>query len=593
MTLKRLLFCFLTAFATFACHSTLAADAFSSIESNDDEFLRVEEAYQVLLQTGDANEPGIIMDWSIAAGYYLYQHQFKLTARNGTESVDLPLTFEPGKIKFDEYFGKELEVYYYNTRVTAPPPELTPPYELVAQSQGCADAGLCYPPRKQYFQVSDAGPTTETITETESAQYDPISASTEAVSDETNDDPAAEEQPFLPLILLGALLGGMILNLMPCVFPVLSLKALSMSASHLSAHKQHLHGWAYTAGVVGSFVVAAIMILVARATGETLGWGFQLQRPEFVALMVYLFFIMGLSLSGMFYMGMQWMGAGQGLTSGHSLQSSFFTGVLAAVVASPCTAPFMATALGVALTQPALISLLIFMALGLGMALPFLLLSYSPKLAQMMPAPGQWMENLKQLLAFPLYATCVWLLWVLGHQVSSDGAAMIVLGGVAIAFGIWLLNVRAGGATKQFNRALAVACFVFALLVALRVEGFREPANPQWEPFSSSRLEELRGQGTPVLVDFTADWCITCKVNERVALNTEEVMAKAQSGGIVLMMGDWTNADPEISTMLNRFGRSGVPLYLMYPATADADPEVLPQILTKGLVLEAMDRALR
>lgn len=589
MILKRLLFGFLTVFATFTCQSVFAVDAFSSIESNDDEFLRVEEAYQVLLQTGDTNEPGIIMDWSIADGYYLYQHQFKLTARNDTESVGLPLSFEPGKTKFDEYFGKELEVYYYNTRVTAPAPELTPPYELVAQSQGCADAGLCYPPRKQYFLVSDSGE----ITETETAQYDQVTAPTEAVTEGTIENPPAEEQPFLPLILLGALLGGMILNLMPCVFPVLSLKALSMSASHLSAHKQHLHGWAYTAGVVGSFMVAAIMILVARATGETLGWGFQLQRPEFVALMVYLFFIMGLSLSGMFYVGMQWMGAGQGLTSGHGLQSSFFTGVLAAVVASPCTAPFMATALGVALTQPALISLLIFMALGLGMALPFLLLSYSPKLAQMMPAPGQWMENLKQFLAFPLYATCVWLLWVLGHQVSSDGAAMIVLGGVAIAFGIWLLNVKAGGFAKLFNRGLAVACFVFALLVAFRVEGFREPANPQWEPFSSSRLEELRNQGTPVLVDFTADWCITCKVNERVALNTEEVMAKAQSGGIVLMMGDWTNADPEISAVLNRFGRSGVPLYLMYPAAVDANPEVLPQILTKGLVLEAMDRALR
>lgn len=589
MTLKRFLFCFLTAFATFACYSTFATDAFSSIESNDDEFLRVEEAYQVLLQTDGADEPRITMDWSIAAGYYLYQHQFKLTARNQTESVDLPLSFEPGKIKFDEYFNKDLEVYYYNTRVTAPSPDLTPPYELVAQSQGCADAGLCYPPRKQYFQVSDSGE----ITETETAQYDPITAPTESTTEVTTDNPPAEEQPFLPLILLGALLGGMILNLMPCVFPVLSLKALSMSASHLSAHKQHLHGWAYTAGVVGSFMVAAIMILVARATGETLGWGFQLQRPEFVALMAYLFFIMGLSLSGMFYVGMQWMGAGQGLTSGHGLQSSFFTGVLAAVVASPCTAPFMATALGVALTQPALISLLIFIALGFGMALPFLLLSYSPKMAQMMPAPGQWMENLKQFLAFPLYATCVWLLWVLGHQVSSDGAAMIVLGGVAIAFGIWLLNVRAGGFAKTFNRALAVTCFIFALLLAFRVEGFREPANPQWEPYSSSRLEELRNQGTPVLVDFTADWCITCKVNERVALNTEEVIAKAQSGGIVLMMGDWTNTDPEISDVLNRFGRSGVPLYLMYPATAGSDPEILPQILTKGLVLEAMDRALQ
>src|SRR5690606_27510252 len=170
---------------------------------------------------------------------------------------------------------------------------------------------------------------------------------------------------------------------------------------------------------------------------------------------------------------------------------------------------------------------------------------------------------------------------------------VIVLGGVAIAFGIWLLNVNAGGVTRLINRTLAIACIVFALLVALRVETFREPANPQWEPFSSVRLEELHRQGTPVLVDFTADWCITCKVNERVALNTEEVMAKAQAAGIVLMMGDWTNSDPEISAVLNRFERSGVPLYLMYPADVDGDPEVLPQILTKGIVLDAMDRALR
>ncbi len=590
MILKRLLSCFLILFATLAGQSGFTQDVFS-VESNDDEFLRVEDAYQVLLQIEREEKPTVLMDWSIAEGYYLYQHQFKLTARNDTESVNLPLSFEKGKTKFDEYFNKELEVYYFNTRVTAPLPDIEPPYELVAQSQGCADAGLCYPPRKQYFQVSKSGE----ISETPTARYNPtVSEPDPAIGNvEANSTPPPEEQPFLPMIILGALLGGMILNLMPCVFPVLSLKALSLSASHLSAHKQHLHGWAYTGGVVGSFIVAAVIILVARATGESLGWGFQLQRPEFVALMAYLFFVMGLSLSGMFHVGMQWMGAGQGLTSGHSLQSSFFTGVLAAVVASPCTAPFMATALGVALTQPALISLLIFIALGLGMALPFLLLSYSPKLARMMPAPGQWMENLKQFLAFPLYVTCVWLLWVLGHQVSSDGAAVIVLGAVAIAFGIWLLNVRTKGFTKLFNRTLALACFAFALVVALRVEGFREPGNPQWEPFSPARLEELRNEGTPVLVDFTADWCITCKVNERVALNTEEVLAKARSGGIVLMMGDWTNSDPEITAVLNQFGRSGVPLYLMYPATANADPEVLPQILTKNLVLEAMDRALQ
>ncbi len=573
----------LIAWICFFTLTSHAEDPFQS--STETEFLKVDQAYQVNPKVDGAL---LSFDWTIHPGYYLYQHQFKLEVRQPDKSETISLTFQKGKRKFDEIFQKELEVYYGSTQVSGVT-TLTPPYELKVSSQGCADAGLCYPPRNQYFSVDASGSIEETAAATMQSSAGP-SPNDSNIGGTTN---APEDTPFLPFVLLGAMLGGLILNLMPCVFPVLSLKALSLASSHLSHHKQHLHGWAYTAGVVGSFVLAASIILVARGAGESLGWGFQLQQPGFVAFMAYLFFVMGLSLSGVFYLGTSLMGAGQSLTTGEGLKSSFFTGVLAALVASPCTAPFMATALGFALTQPAYISLSIFAALGFGMALPFILLSYSPVLARNLPAPGPWMETLKQVLAFPLYLTSVWLLWVLANQTSGSGAMAVLSGAVLITFGIWLLQQQTKSSTgKIFTKGLAVASLVFAASIGWKVGDFKERENGLWEAYSPSKLEQLRSEGAPVFVDLTADWCITCKFNERVALNTEAVTKFALLNDIVMLQGDWTNADPDISELLERFGRSGVPLYLMYPSSPNSAPEVLPQVLTEALVLESMEKSL-
>jgi len=587
------------ALSVFLASSAQAQDPFGG---SDDEFLPVEQAYQVLVQTSDDK---LIMDWKISPGYYLYQHQFAVEARNVESSEKLSLNYEPGLRKFDEYFGKELETYYEGTQVLSSLPQMAAPYELVLTSQGCADAGLCYPPRKQYFSVEKDGIILElseaqftgsnqaaNSIDAESADLEDAAAETGSRSSQTTQGPS----PSIIATLLSAILGGLILNLMPCVFPVLSLKALSIASSNHSAKKQQLHGWAYTAGVVGSFIIAAAVIIVAREAGSMLGWGFQLQQPIFVGFMAYLFLVMGLMLSGMFTLGGSLMGAGQNLTSGNGLRASFFTGVLAALVASPCTAPFMATALGVALTQPIPIAILIFAALGFGMALPFILLSYMPALADKLPAPGPWMETLKQLLAFPLYATVVWLLWVFGNQTSGDGAALLALGGVMLSFAIWLFQQTShSGGMKLFTRALAFSSALIAILLVTNASKFSAPKNSavggeHWQAYSNASLQELRSQGKPVFVNLTADWCITCKVNERVALSSDSFFKAAERLGVTLVKGDWTNADAEISDLLEKHGRNGVPMYLMYP-NSSSEPEILPQILTTGLVIEAMQRA--
>jgi len=586
MTFRFVLFtlCFFVNTAVAAQDNIFESTSATAFEHAEQEFLKVEQAYQVepLL-----NQDSMDFAWTIHPGYYLYQHQFKVEAQNNSGSEKIALKFAQGKKKFDEFFNKELIVYYDATRVTASVPQLSAPYELKISSQGCADAGLCYPPRHQYFTISADG----SALETQSAIFAPTSLPNNAFSGGAAADNS--KIPALPLVILGAILGGLILNLMPCVFPVLSLKALSFASSRLAPHTQHLHGWAYTAGVVGSFVIAAFVILSARGAGESLGWGFQLQQPWFVASMAYLFFIMGLSLSGLFHIGTSWMGAGQSLTSGDGLKSSFFTGVLAALVASPCTAPFMASALGFALTQPPIVALLIFAALGFGMALPFLLLSYLPILAKYLPAPGVWMDTLKQILAYPLYLTSVWLLWVLANQTSNAGAMAVLAGAVIIAFGIWIMQLRTSTAFgKYLTRGIATASLVYAASIGITADAYRNTDNSIWEDFSLLKLEELRADGTPIFVDLTADWCITCKFNERVALNTEKVARFALLNDITMLQGDWTNADPEISALLDQFGRSGVPLYLMYPADATKPPEILPQVLTENIVLKSMEKAL-
>lgn len=383
-----------------------------------------------------------------------------------------------------------------------------------------------------------------------------------------------------------ALLGGIILNLMPCVFPVLSIKILAL-VGHAGEGRARMrrHGIAYTLGVLVSFGALAALLIGLRSAGAQIGWGFQLQMPLVVALLAYLLFAMGLSLSGVFHIGGRFAGLGEGLAQRGGYQGSFFTGVLAAVVATPCTAPFMGAAVGFALTQPAMIGIAVFLALGFGLALPFLLLTFIPQLVERLPRPGLWMERVKQALAFPLYATVAWLIWVLSQQVGQTGLLAALLGLVLLAAAAWLFSLH--------GRIASGAAIATILATAVALAGVaRDPAMAGAQPvaaekgveaFSRQKLDALLAQGKPVFVNMTAAWCITCMVNERTALSTDSVQDAFRAKGITYLKGDWTNQDPEITKILEQNGRSGVPLYLLY---ANGQTVVLPQILTPAIVLD-------
>ena len=401
--------------------------------------------------------------------------------------------------------------------------------------------------------------------------------------------------------LLFALLGGLILNLMPCVFPVLAMKAAAFArlAGHDRAEMRR-DGLAYTAGVLVSFAaMAAIVIAIRQAAGDV-SWGFQFQSPVFSLLIAYLFFVVGLNLSGAFEIGNRLAGVGQGLVSRGGTAGAFFTGVLAVIVATPCTAPFMAAALGFALSQPAPATVAVLLAMGLGLALPYLALSMTPALQRLMPRPGPWMDRLRQFLAFPMYASTVWMIWVLTQQTGADGVLYALGGMVLIAFAIWLL--RAGSpapAGTWIRRGVAAVSVLLALAVTIKLQdGPATAASASggqnagvsfdgWERFSRARMDEAVAAGKPVFVDFTAAWCITCLVNERVALETPAAKKAFEQAGVVKLKGDWTNRDTEITAVLKELGRAGVPLYLFW-APGAAKPKILPQVLTESLVLSEL-----
>ena len=404
-----------------------------------------------------------------------------------------------------------------------------------------------------------------------------------------------------------ALAGGLILNLMPCVLPVLSMKAFSL-VHHAGSDGAGLrwHGLAYAAGVLASFAVVAGVLIALRAAGAQIGWGFQLQSPVFVTLLAYVFFALALSLSGALLIGGRVTGLGHALASRSGYAGSFFTGTLATVAATPCTAPFMGVAVGFALTQPAGTALLVFEALGLGLALPYLVLTMMPACRRLVPGPGPWMERLTQLLAFPLYATVAWLVWVVSEQAGPQGVAAVLAGLVLIAFAAWLHQAtRAAGGPWRHAATAAAALIVVAAIALGQIvaPGSSSPrASPAAaagavasEPFSPQRMAELRAQGRPVFVNFTAAWCITCLVNERVALRSSAVAEAFARKGVVYLKADWTKRDPRIAQVLGSFGRSGVPLYLVYPPArpgqpAGAEPSVLPQLLSEGMIIEAIEK---
>jgi thiol:disulfide interchange protein DsbD len=398
----------------------------------------------------------------------------------------------------------------------------------------------------------------------------------------------------LPLALLLALAGGVLLNLMPCVFPVLSLKVLGFAAHAGDRRKVLVGGLAYTLGVVLSFLALAGLLLTLRAGGEQLGWGFQLQAPAVVAVLAALFTLIGLNLAGVFEFGSVLPGSLAAARARHPVVDSLLTGVLAVAVASPCTAPFMGASLGLAVTLPAVQALAVFGTLGLGMALPYLAASAWPALARALPRPGVWMAHFKTLMAFPMFATVIWLVWVLGQQAGIDGAAALLVLLLALAFAAWALGSSAlGPQARRGLGALAVLLMAAALFWAaptLRQEAVAAApdAAEKWQPWSAERVAQAQAEGRPVFVDFTAAWCVTCQVNKRATLARAEVQAAFDSHRVLLLRADWTRRDAAIGAALTRLGRSGVPVYALY-APGSATPRLLNEILSADEVRGALD----
>ena len=544
-----------------------AQNSLAAALQQQSEFLPVREAYRL---DGALTADGQLrLYWQIADGYYLYQHMFKVRHADGPAPANLSISFPPALDKTDEFFG-DVSVYYDEADLTAALPDDATRLTLAITYQGCADAGLCYPPETEHLLVDVV---TSAVTPTTFEREPPGAAS-------------APTSPNMTLLLaLGlAFLGGLILNAMPCVFPILSLKVLSFATGDPGEHRRH--GLAYLAGVVASFVLIASVLISLQSAGRWVGWGFQLQSTGFVIGLAYLFAVMGLSLSGLVLFGGRWMNLGAGMAAAPGTRGSFFTGVLAVVVASPCTAPFMGSALGYALTQPAFEALAVFAALGIGMAAPMVAISMSDTARRWLPKPGAWMETLKQVMAFPLYLTAVWLLWVAGKQSGVDTMAAAAAGLVLLALGLTLLR---GGATA---RIVGLICMVSAVMLG-SVRGDATTSVGKggrdgivaWSP---ERLQTLRAQGTPVFVDVTADWCITCLANEQAVLFTDEMSRAFEAAGVTYMVADWTNYDPEIGVFVREHGRNGIPLYVMYPGNLQAAPTILPQLLTANIVTEAL-----
>ena len=557
---------------------TLTPQAFSQNSlaealQQQSEFLPVREAYQ--LDGALTRDGALRLYWQITDGYYLYQHAFKVRSLNGDTPASLAIDFPPALSKTDEFFG-EVQVYYNAADLTVRLPEGAENLSVAVTYQGCADAGLCYPPETETLSIDLSS---GSVSASSSAPVDrrPAPAPTAPASDMT-----------LLLALGLAFLGGVILNAMPCVFPILSLKVLSFATGDPSEHRRH--GLAYLAGVICSFLLIASVLIALQGAGRWVGWGFQLQSTGFVIALAYGFALMGFSLSGMVLFGGRWMNLGAGLAAAPGSKGSFFTGVLAVVVASPCTAPFMGSALGYALTQPPQFALAVFAALGVGMAAPMVAISSSQTARRWLPKPGAWMETLKQLMAFPLYLTSVWLIWVAGKQSGVDTMAAAAAGLVLLALGLTLLR---GGQTARFAGIASLICALLLGTVRGEPAAFDGPEREGVVRWSPESLETLREQGKPVFVDVTADWCITCLANEQAVLFTDEMTAAFANAGVTYMVADWTNYDPLIGEFVRAHGRNGIPLYVLYSGLPGAAPLVLPQLLTTGVMLEALDTVAR
>lgn len=563
---------------------------------------------------GDGNT--LLLRFTPAPGYYLYRDRTAL-ALEGAAGIRTGLPRWPqGRTHQDEHFGNVV-VYFDQTEVSVPlqrqradAAEAT----LVATFQGCQTEGICYPPMTRRVKLSlpkgKLSPADQAevapllVTPLNSSQADANVAAADTAAPATAPDaasapdasahnaarstvPVAEPQSLLWMLLL-ALGGGLVLNLLPCVLPILSLKVLGVAQSGESRSRARRHALWYTLGVLVSFAVVGGIAVAAR-----LLWGFQLQRPGFVAVLVYLMFVVGLSLSGVFTLSANLGGLGQSLSSRSGPVGDFFTGVLACVVSSACIGPFMGPALGYALTAPPAMAMLVFLTLGLGLALPFLLIGFVPSLARRLPKPGAWMETLKQVLAFPMYLTAIWLLWVLGKQRGVDAVALLLVGATLLALGLWWFE-RARWRGHKTGMRLASVLLLLALVPALGVTRLAPPGatvERNTVAYSPQMLDRLRTDNRVVFVNMTADWCVTCKANERNVFSSDAFRDTLKRVDAVYMKGDWTNEDERISAFLAEHKAVGVPLYVVYGP--GAPPTVLPPVLSQAVVEDALLRASR
>ncbi|MBY0356997.1 MAG: thioredoxin family protein [Candidatus Obscuribacterales bacterium] len=417
-----------------------------------------------------------------------------------------------------------------------------------------------------------------------------------------------QDKTGLPLYLLFAFIGGLLLNLMPCVLPVISIKIFSLiEQSGEDPRRIIQHGLTFSLGIILSFLALGGLVIAIQNAGQKIGWGFQFQYPIFVFAMCVVVTVFALSMFGLFYIQVT---TGQAqidrLASSEGLKGTFFKGVLATILSTPCTAPFLGTALGFAFAQPGWLIMTIFFTIALGMAFPYILLTLRPSWMKYLPKPGVWMEKFKESMGFLLSATVVWLLWVLGHQVGIDTAFAVLTFLLCLSFACWLvggfIDLTSSPARKRFVWVLALIVIGVAYYLFLRpfpaLFSLSSPAmvsestsakeGISWQPFTIAELDKHIAQNETVFVDFTADWCLTCKANEQTVINTKPVIERFKELKIVPLKADWTTQDPEITKLLQKFGRSGVPLYVIFPAGKANAPIILPELITQPIVLDAL-----
>ncbi|MDE1893059.1 MAG: protein-disulfide reductase DsbD [Xanthomonadaceae bacterium] len=520
----------------------------------------------------------LLLRWTMAPGYYLYRDQTTLKLRDAG-GLSLQPAWPAGTAHHDEHFG-DVTVYFDQVELpVAVQGDLAGRHRLTvdASFQGCQLGGLCYPLMNRSVTVDITGGGAAATAAAPAVATAPVAQ--------------APLQMSLLAALLLALGGGLVLNLMPCVLPVLSIKAVSVIESGENPARRRSHALAYTAGVLSSFVALGLTVIALAAA-----WGTQLQYSTVVAALSLVMLTAGLWMSGVVQFGSSLGNLGSSLANKSGWRGDFFVGVLAVVVATPCMGPFMGPALGYALAAPAMHALLVFFTLGLGLALPFLVIGFVPAVARLLPRPGAWMETLKQALAFPMYLSAAWLAWVLANQRGADAVGLLMAAAVLLAMTLWWFErSRSRGARSRMLVVVLALLTAIPLYALVRLPTSRPAATVAADgvvAFTPARLAELRKAGTPVFVDMTADWCITCKANEHAVLDTDAFHDLLERTGTVYMKGDWTDVDPAISTFLQQYHSPGVPLYVVFPKGGGPGRQ-LSTVLTTALVEQALTEAAR